>query len=213
MPVHDLKLKRRSLSWRSGLAAFKVALGAAFLLLTLVLSSCSDQEKTSDGTPIISAPPKNTSLPMPPLNGKSLKDLGWSLGNGRRGNFSDYKGDVLVLDFYATYCEPCRESIPHLVQLQDRYQKEGLRVVGLNAGGPEDLVNVPAFAKEFNIQYTLGVGDDDLNNFLLGDDVYIPQTFVFDRKGLLKRKFVGFSDTTIPELDGVVQSALEATSN
>ena len=72
------------------------------------------------------------------------------LADGTRNAFAEFKGKVLILDFYATWCEPCRNSIPHLVGLQQRYQNE-VRVIGLNVGGPGDTQLVPEFAKEFKI--------------------------------------------------------------
>ena len=76
---------------------------------------------------------------------------------------------MLILDFYATWCVPCRDSVPHLIGLQKKYEDQGLGVVGLNVGGPGDEQEVPAFAKEFGIQYTLAKPDDDLASFLMAD--------------------------------------------
>lgn len=174
---------------------------------------CTVSHDSSSETPVITAAPNNTTYPMPPLNGKTLTTTGWHLSNGQRAFFSDFKGQVLVLDFYATWCIPCRNSIPHLVQLQERYSKEGLRVVGLNVGGPDDLDKVPAFAREFKIQYQLAVPDDELNDLLLSDNSDIPQTFVFDRRGLLKKRFVGFSETSAKEMDEAIESALQSTAD
>jgi thiol-disulfide isomerase/thioredoxin len=138
--------------------------------------------------------------------------MGWNLADSKHGLFSDYRGKVLVLDFYATWCMPCRESIPHLVELQRRYEKQGLQVIGLNVGGPDDLDKVQDFAREFRIQYLLGTPDDDLSGFLLSDDSDIPQTFVFDRQGQLKRRFVGFGQATGDQMDEVVEKALQAAA-
>ncbi len=66
---------------------------------------------------------------------------------------------------------------------------KGLVVVGLNVGGPGDEQQVPAFAKEFGIQYPLAKPDEDLVSFLLSDSDAIPQTFVFDRRGQTGRTF------------------------
>ncbi len=180
--------------------------------IVLLFSGCARNATSSNGTPVISAPPNGTGYPMPPLSGKSLNGLGWNLSNGKRGVFSDFKGQVLVLDFYATWCVPCRNSVPHLVELQNRYGKDGLHIVGLNVGGPDDLDHVPAFAEEFNIQYQLAVPDDELNNLLLSDDSDIPQTFVFDRRGLLRKRFKGFGQTTGREMEQAVENALQSTA-
>jgi len=136
--------------------------------------------------------------------------MGWELSDGKRSLFSEYKGKVLILDFYATWCAPCRNSIPHLIELQKKFEEQGLRVVGLNVGGPDDEQQVPAFAKEFGIQYPLARPDEDLVSFLLAGQDAIPQTFVFDRQGQLVQRFVGFGPETGAHLDSAVETALKS---
>src|SRR5580765_6817195 len=67
---------------------------------------------------------------------------GWTLDNKQRATLADYKGKVVVLDFYATWCEPCRAETPRLVQMQKDYGASGLQVIGLNVGGDEDRAKV-----------------------------------------------------------------------
>jgi thiol-disulfide isomerase/thioredoxin len=134
--------------------------------------------------------------------------MGWTLMDGERARFADFRGKVLVLDFYATWCAPCRKSIPHLSELQRQSSPLGLQVVGLNVGGPDDRVKVTAFAGEFNIPYQLGFPDKPLSDLFLSDDDSIPQTFVFDRGGQLVKRFIGYEDSMPKELERVIQSAL-----
>lgn len=184
-----------------------------FLLLLILicgLNACNSNDPPSSVTkrPTPSAPP-NTTFPMPPLNGGSLNNLGWISDSGQRNVFSDFKGKVLVLDFYATWCPPCRDSVPYLIGLQKKHGDQGLHVIGLNVGGPEDEAKVPAFAKEFGIQYTLATPDDELVSFLLADSNSIPQTFVFDRQGQLAEREVGFGPNSADRLDRAVEAALK----
>jgi thiol-disulfide isomerase/thioredoxin len=151
---------------------------------------------------------------MPPTGAAaSLANMGWELSDGNRSVFSEYKGKVLILDFYATWCAPCRDSIPHLIGLQKKYEDQGLQVVGLNVGGPGDNQLVPAFAKEYGIQYPLAQPDEDLVSFLLAGQDAIPQTFVFDRQGQLVQRFVGFGPSTGNYLDSAVETALKSPAN
>ena len=184
---------------------------ALFLLAAVCLAACNADDTSNTNTPVISAPPR-TALPMPPLNGRSLGDMGWNLANGNRATVSQQQGKVLILDFYATWCLPCRESIPHLVDLQRRYEKD-LIVVGLNVGGPDDLAEVPHFSNEFKIQYPLGVPEDELVSLLLADSDAIPQTFIFDRKGQLIERFVGFGETTGQAINQVVEKAVQSSAD
>ncbi len=188
-----------------------ISIGTLLLLAAAFFVACNGDDTSNTNTPVISAPPR-TALPMPPLNGKSLGDMGWNLSNGSRTTVSQQQGKVLILDFYATWCLPCRESIPHLVELQHRYEKD-LSVVGLNVGGPDDLAEVPSFANEFKIQYPLGVPEDELVSLLLSDSDAIPQTFIFDRKGQLIERFVGFSETTGEAISQVVEKAVQTRAD
>ena len=180
------------------------------ILLSLLLAACNSNDSVnSNKTPVISNPPTGTTYPMPPTRTTSLANMGWQTSEGKHSIFSEYKGKVLILDFYATWCVPCRDSVPHLIGLQKKFEDQGLAVVGLNVGGPGDEQEVPAFAKEFGIQYTLAKPDDDLVSFLMSDSDAIPQTFVFDRQGQLVQRFVGFGSDTGTYLDGAVETALK----
>jgi hypothetical protein len=92
--------------------------------------------------------------------------------------------------------------------LQQQYAAQGLQVIGLNVGGADDRAEVPAFAKEFGIQYPLAFPDDDLANSYLDDNQNIPQAFVFDRNGNLIRRFVGYSESSGVELERLVKASL-----
>jgi thiol-disulfide isomerase/thioredoxin len=134
---------------------------------------------------------------------------GWELPDGKRAHVSDYKGKVVLLDFYATWCEPCRSETPHLVALHQKYESQGLQIVGLNVGGENDYDQVPEYKQSFGIAYPLAIPEDELVEQLLGDNGNIPQTFVIDRQGQLIRHMVGFSEARAPELDRVISSALQ----
>ncbi len=76
-----------------------------------------------------------TNLPLPIL--RNAENLGWKKFDGANVKLADLKGKVVVLDFWATYCPPCLEEIPHLNELQAKYG-ENLQIVGLHIGGAED---------------------------------------------------------------------------
>ena len=185
-----------------------------FLCSLMLLSGCNSTDRAdSNKTPVISGNPPGTTYPMPPVKNTSLANMGWELADGKRSVVSDHKGKVLVLDFYATWCVPCRDSIPHLVSLQKKFEDQGLTVVGLNVGGPGDNEEVPAFAKEFGIQYALAQPAEDLVSFLLSDSDAIPQTFVFDRQGKLVERFIGYDTEVGERLERVIESTLQTPAS
>jgi cytochrome c biogenesis protein CcmG, thiol:disulfide interchange protein DsbE len=169
------------------------------------ISSCTQKPADNAATPVLSGPP-NTTFPMPPL--KAHSEMGWVLNDGKRATLADYEGNVLVLDFYATWCAPCRKSIPRLIALEENYGPRGVRIVGLNVGGPDDRIKVADFAKELSIPYPLGFPDQALTDLFLSDDQTIPQTFVFGRQGQLVKRFIGYQESTGAELEKVIQAEI-----
>ncbi len=147
-----------------------------------------------------------TNLPLPPS--KSLTEMSWTSFDGKRQTLKDLSGKVVVLDFWATYCPPCLDEIPHLNSLQTKYGAENLQIVGLHAGDEEDLLKVPEFARKLKIIYPLAMPEDALTRFVFATEDIIPQTVVFDRDGKLVRKFVGFDLKTKNDLDKTVEQTV-----
>lgn len=146
-----------------------------------------------------------TNLPLPPT--KNVGNLGWQTFAGESEKLADLKGKVVVLDFWATYCPPCLEEIPHLNELHNKYGKN-LQIVGLHVGGDEDRPKVPGFVKKLKINYPLATPEDELISVLFGSDDAIPQTFVFDRQGKLVKKIVGFDEIEKENLNDAILQAL-----
>ena len=203
--------------------ALVLSLASACGTTDYTASQQSSSNRAATGTPQGGKMPR-TGLPMPPVatahDGDAAANTSnggiavvnastWTTLDGRRARGSDFQGKVLILDFWATYCPPCRDEVPHLIDLQRRYGAQGLHVVGLNVGGDEDRPKVPAFIEEFGIQYALGYPDAPMSELFFADNSAIPQTYVYDRQGRLLKKFVGFDRDTMPaELERAVQTAL-----
>lgn len=175
---------------------------SAVAVLSFSSSACTNEKpNNNEATPVLSGAP-NTSFPMPPLAARA--ELGWVLSDGKRATLADYHGKVLVLDFYATWCAPCRQSIPRLNALAQSYGLKGVQIVGLNVGGADDRIKVADFAKELNIQYPLGFPDKALTDFFLSDNQTIPQTFVFTQDGHLAKRFIGYEEATGAQLEKLI---------
>jgi cytochrome c biogenesis protein CcmG/thiol:disulfide interchange protein DsbE len=152
-----------------------------------------------------------TSVPMPPAETAgqtSARTGGWTYLDGRRGGLEELRGQAVVLDFYATYCPPCLEEIPHLVKLQRRHGPQGFKVIGLNVGDEADRAKVPDFVRQLGIQYPLANPDDSLVQSYFAGESAIPQTFVFDREGNLVEHFVGYSGDIAARLERAIETAL-----
>lgn len=155
---------------------------------------------------------RGTNLPLPPK--KPLPEMMWTIFDGATNadgadqKWGDLKGKAVILDFWATYCPPCLEEIPHLNELQVKYKDAGLVVIGLHVGGIEDRPKVPEFAERLKIGYTLGTPEEDLESFVFSADSSIPQTLILDREGRLVEKIIGYSPEIRKDLDKAVEKAL-----
>lgn len=119
--------------------------------------------------------------------------------DGSSFRLSDYKGKVLVVDFWATYCPPCVKQAPQLAELSKRYKDKGLEVIGLTSDEKTDQQKVEDFIKRVGINYDIGYASSWVSNaFLKGteDDSGappIPQLFVLSRDGRVVEHMIGDS--------------------
>lgn len=132
----------------------------------------------------------------------TLKDM-----NGQTIQMSNYRGKVLMIDFWATDCGPCRIEIPGFVELQERYRDQGFVIVGISLDS--GLEPVRDFYKEFKMNYTVGLDSEDLDQ-RFGGIIGIPTTFLVGRDGRIYAKHVGTTDPSVFEQE--IKSLLAANS-
>ncbi len=128
--------------------------------------------------------------------GFTLKTL-----EGQEIILSQLKGKVVVLDFWATWCGPCRESIPHLVQLYNNNRENGFELVGM-AVDKGDVETVRKFVKSMDIPYPIVVAPDDVVKSYRVNS--IPATILIDKEGNIRERITGFNSTIAQELTGKV---------
>jgi thiol-disulfide isomerase/thioredoxin len=144
-----------------------------------------------------------TNLRLPPS--KPVEQMGWEVYKTEKQEMlKDFKGKVLVLDFWATYCPPCIKEIPHLKELQAKYGEKGFQVIGLHVGGDEDKPRIPGYVERLKIDYPIAFPEDELIYSLLGDNSVIPQTLIFDTTGKLVKQFEGYDDRIKKDLDDAI---------
>ncbi len=123
-----------------------------------------------------------------------LKDL-----NGRTVRSSDFKGKVVILDFWATWCPPCRAEIPGFVELQKQYGKDDVVVIGISLDDTKASV-VRKFTDKLAVNYRVVLGDQDTTRAFGGIDA-IPTTFIIDREGRIVSQHLGFTEKADLERD------------
>jgi thiol-disulfide isomerase/thioredoxin len=93
-----------------------------------------------------------------------------------------HRGKVVLLEFWATWCPPCRRSVPHLNKLHSRFDSEGLEIIGITDERPE---TVKPFAKKFEMAYTIGL-DNEGKTTAAYEVQGIPSAYILDRKGIVR---------------------------
>ncbi len=176
------------------------------IILSMLIAGCGDPAApVSVGDRPISV----NNVPQPGVPSKPVENMTWTDFDGKRTRLGDLKGKAVILDFWATYCKPCIQEIPHLMELQNQYGTDNLVVVGLHVGGEDDRPLVPEFVRRLSITYELAEPEPALTSYIFGGQNAIPQTAVFDRNGKLIRKIIGFSDAIKLQLDDAVKQAVE----
>ena len=128
-----------------------------------------------------------------PLIGKrapnfALRDLA-----GRKVRLADYRGQAVLINFWATWCTPCQVEMPWFIDLQRKYAPQGFTILGIDNDYPEDLPKVPSFAKKMGLNYPVLYGDEP--TFAAYDCCeYLPTSYYVDREGTVRRATVGLSD-------------------
>jgi cytochrome c biogenesis protein CcmG, thiol:disulfide interchange protein DsbE len=156
---------------------FRLTASLALVVIVLTLSGCYD---TSRPSRIGAAAPDFT-----------VRDSEHTV------TLSQLKGQVVVLNFWATWCPPCIEEMPSLVQMQQRMKPKGVTVLAVSVD--VDDGNYRRFLRDHNVNL-LSVRDADQKSNTLYGTFKFPETYVIDRNGVVRRKFIGAVDWTQPDV-------------
>jgi thiol-disulfide isomerase/thioredoxin len=169
-----------------------VILAVAIALAAPALSMQRDQAEGA-------APPPsgNDIKALPPIN---LQDF-----DGKAIPSDQFKGNIVVLDFWATWCVPCIAEIPTLNRLQEKYAAKGVRVVGV-ALASGDAAEVKPFVGRNKMKYTVLMGDDDQVYDL--NVVAFPTTYLLTRDMKVFRRYIGAGPRKAAELEADIQKLL-----
>jgi peroxiredoxin len=135
---------------------------------------------------------------MPPftlrgMDGSSLSD-------------TSFAGKVVLIDFWATWCKPCLDEIPHWNALQARYRERGLEMLGVTvqSGSPTEIKTT---VQELKIQYRIVIGDEKVVNGF-GGLAGFPTTFIVDRDGVIRKKYTGQYPSKHAQIERDIQALL-----
>lgn len=160
----------------------------------------------NDATPAKSKAPENPRVraKRKELAGKNLFPFEFSLPtvDGKMVSTNDYAGKALIVDIWGTWCPPCREEVPHFVELQQKYGSEGLQIVGINCspdGSGEAPDRIKRAISEFKINYPCVVGSEDVIR-QVPDLSGFPTTLFIGRDGTVREMLVGAAPMSTLEL-------------
>lgn len=160
---------------------------AVLLALTIAASVAAVPARSSSSVSAVT-----TRKPAPAL---SLKDA-----SGKSIRLTDYKGRVVLLDFWATWCTGCKLEIPWFIEFQDKYQSKGLSAIGI-AVDEEGWRTVKTYLAEHPITYPIVLGDFDLLEKKFGLPASLPVTLLIDRKGRIAQTHPGVVEKGTFEAD------------
>ncbi|HEY4930327.1 MAG TPA: TlpA disulfide reductase family protein [Terriglobales bacterium] len=132
--------------------------------------------------------------PKPSASGNLAPDFTVTDIDGRKLSLADYKGKVVLLDFWATWCGPCRTEIPRFVEMQNKYGTDGFQVIGVSMD--DDAKPVREFAQQYKLNYPVAVGDDRLAE-RYGGVLGLPVNFIIDREGRIYARHLGATDVSV----------------
>jgi peroxiredoxin len=150
----------------------------------------------------LSAPGPVDAAPRP---GQTAPDFKVISTTGQTISQENYRGHVLILDFFATWCQPCRQSIPHLVEMNRKYGKQGLQILGLSVD-EEGERSVKAFTDEYRVNYPLALAGDPTT--VVFGILSVPIMYLIDKKGKIVEIYRGYSNDTARSVEQSIKRLL-----
>jgi thiol-disulfide isomerase/thioredoxin len=125
---------------------------------------------------------------------------------GQEITLSGLKGKVVLLDFWATWCAPCKESIPHLIQLYKNFKDRGFELIGMSMDKAGDVEMVRRFVKSMEIPYPIIMTSDEVARSYKVTG--LPTTVLIDKEGKIREKIVGFNSAIGQQITSKVEELI-----
>ncbi|MEW6455402.1 MAG: TlpA disulfide reductase family protein [Acidobacteriota bacterium] len=140
--------------------------------------------------------------PKSSSNGEGKKAMDFTLSDveGNKFTLSQFNGNVVILNFFATWCKFCRMEIPHLVELYNQYKDKGLTVISISVDRNPHEVLKP-FIQSYSINFPVLIGEENVVNEYFGGNQGIPFNVVIDKNGYIRKTYVGVREKSVFEND------------
>jgi len=172
------------------------------LAAALVLASCGKQEQKPSANNSANQSTNSTDYKgnvslasgVTPSGGESAADFSWYDDAGKRVSLNDLKGKTVLINFWATWCGPCKMELPDIESLSKEYASKGLVIIGVSVDkGADPLGNVSGFAASNGLTYQIVIDTKDIAD-AYGNINAIPTSFILDKSGHIVQKWVGVRD-------------------
>lgn len=168
------------------------------LFSLLILAGCA--KKTVQNSSNQSAPPSSDEFianvskvnSVQKNEGTKVADFSWTDETGKKVSFSDFsKDNVVLINFWATWCGPCKRELPDLVSLHDEYKDKNIKIIGISVDRDGDVLNlVHTFAVQSNLAYPIVIDNGELEQ-AFGGIRGIPTSFFVNKNGEIVKKMIG----------------------
>ncbi len=161
-----------------------LAIGGVLAIISGLAGYQLQQHQKTEDNSVQEVVAENSMTPENVINTK-VDDFSLSDVDGEQRNLSEWQGKVIVINFWATWCPPCREEIPAFIELQEQYSNDGLQFIGIALQEAEEIRD---FIIEFDVNYPSLVGTDDVIKLAnkLGNNIgALPYTVIINRDGVI----------------------------
>jgi thiol-disulfide isomerase/thioredoxin len=121
---------------------------------------------------------------------ESQVSFSWKNAEGNTGSLTDLRGKVVLINFWATWCIPCRKEIPELIEINNEMDPDGFELLGISVDAASDIQRVDMFINDQNINY-INILDDGRLTRQFGNIRAIPTTLIIDKEGTVRETIVG----------------------
>jgi peroxiredoxin len=180
--------------------SLRIAL-ALLALLALPVLACGASTESGKGSESGGDTGGLVGNPAPDFSVKAVA------GGSGTVSLKSLRGKVVLVDFWGTFCEPCKKSFPKLQDLHTKYATSGLKIIGISEDESDDKDKIPGFADTYGAKFTLG-WDGDKSIAKTYKPETMPSSFIIDKKGVVRYAHVGYHDGEEAEVEKEIKELL-----
>ena len=170
------------------------------LILVLAVAGCA-----SSTAPTATTDAKKASPELKVLRDAPDFDLEDVLGG--RVKSADLKGKVVIIDFWATYCQPCKKEIPEYVALMQKLNRKDVAIIGVTFESGT-AAEVKPYLPEFGVKYPVAMGTDKINEDF-GGFIGLPTTFIVGKDWKVYKRYIGSTPTKIADIESMITALVD----